>query len=540
MKLMSFGAQNLLDKEEVWTPLSSGGGGLTFLTKTGIRVNPDNALGVAAFYAAVRVITDTLSMLPLFIYRRRRDGGKERDTSHYLHELLFVQPNPWQTSMEWISMMTGHALMRGNGYSRIVQGPRGFVDQLVPLNPTRTMPRLLDNGELVYEVMDQKGNKEVLPKSEVFHLRSFGDGIQGIPLLGLMRETLGLAMAAEIYGNRFFKHAGAPSGVFQHPSTLSDPAQERLVHNFNRTYGGADNAFKVMVLEEGMQWHQVGMNHEDAQLLETRKFTVTEIARWFRIPPHLIGDLERSTFSNIEHQALEFVQYSLLPWVRLWEKTILRDLIIDQRQNFAEFTVDALLRGDTKSRFESYQVAIQNGIMSANEVRSLENLNPRAGGDKFMTPLNMQLVEGRKADIEALAKRTSAAVVGAIRSELGDNGMATPDNSATEVSVSAMRDKEEERLAKLVEGQAERLVRKEIAWVKQWSVRLASEPEQWEQSVHKFYGEHAQLVAETLAVDEADAKKYCDQQVVRLLAEGVGIVEDWLKTRKEALMALAA
>jgi HK97 family phage portal protein len=480
---------------------------MSWVSKAGIRVNPDNAMTVSAVYAAVRVIAETLAMLPLKVYRRVEDG-KEIARGHYLEPLFSSAPNQFQTPMEWIEMMAGHAVLRGNGYSRIISGTRGFVNELWPLNPDRVTPVLDSRGVLTYEYRNDGGEIETLAKSDVFHLKGFGNGLEGLSVVGNARETIGLAMATESYGNRFYRHGVQPSGVLEHPGALSEEAQSRLRSSFETSYAGHDNAFKTLVLEEGMKWQKIGMSNDDAQFLETRRFTVTEIARWFRLPPHMIGDLERATFTNIEQQSLEFVAYSLLPWVRRFESAIKRDLIIRQNTFFVQFVLDAILRGDTKTRYESYQLALQNGIMTRNEVRRLENLNDVQGGDRFIMPLNMGTTGGAPPAPHGGA----------------DEEEASPESS---------------RQVRVVQSAAERMVRKELTQVRRIATRCAGSSDQWRYAVAGFYKRHASPLADALAISPDVAALYCDSQVRDLIESGVVIIEGWLDAKPAELVALA-
>jgi len=358
----------------------------------GIAVTADSSMEISTVWACTGVIATGLASMPIILYERLDGGGKDRAANHPLYDLLHVQPNSFQTILEWVEMMLGHAVLRGNGYSEIIPGRRGAVDQLIPIHPTRVTPKWGRNYSIIYEVLEQDGSKRILLQDEMFHLRGrSNDGLVGMSIVTQARNSLGLARATERYGSKLFANGARPSGVLKHPSNLSKQAQERLIAQIEDEHRGASNAGKTLFLEEGLSWEQVGMTSEDAQFLETRKFQRSEIASWFGVKPHKIGDLERATFSNIEHQSLEHVTDTLLPWARRLELLILTKLIRpeERKRYYAEVLFDALLRGDTKTRYEAYAKAVQGPIMTANEARGKENMNPIEGGDELLKPMNM-------------------------------------------------------------------------------------------------------------------------------------------------------
>jgi HK97 family phage portal protein len=359
-------------------------------TSAGMRITPDAAKQIASVMACVRCISEDVGSLPLFIYRRLQNGGKERASGHPLYDLLHDRPNRWQTAMEFREMLQAHVELRGNGYAQIVSGPRGPVDQLIPLHPDRVRVLPLKNaGEVRYEVKQLDGTKTILLQDEVFHLRGLSsDGITGEGVLTWAKETMGAGLAQQDYANRFWQNGGQPSGVLEHPGRLTDVAAKKLADSFQNRFTGA-NRHRVAVLEEGMKYNKLGITMLDAQFLEQRKFTRSEIAGLFRVPPHKIGDLEKATFSNIEQQSLDYVISCLQPRLIRWEQAISRDLILAPQVFFAEHLIDGLLRGDIKSRYDAYGSAITNGWITRNEVRLRENLNPIDGLDKPLQPLNM-------------------------------------------------------------------------------------------------------------------------------------------------------
>jgi HK97 family phage portal protein len=373
------------DSQRWWASTSS-------QSDAGIAVTAESSMEISTVWACTGVISTGLASMPIILYERLAEGGKDRALEHALYEVLHVQPNNFQTILEWVEMMLGHAVLRGNGYSEIIPGRRGAVDQLIPLHPTRVTPKWGRNYSIVYEVLDADGSKRILLQDEVFHLRGrSNDGLVGMSVVTQARNSLGLARATERFGSKLFANGARPAGILKHPSNLSEQAQKRLIAQIEDEHRGASNAGKTLFLEEGLSWEQVGMSSEDAQFLETRKFQRNEIASWFGVKPHKIGDLERATFSNIEHQSLEHVTDTLLPWARRIELLILTRLIQphDRKKYFAEFLFDALLRGDTKTRFDAYAKAVGGPIMTPNEARGRENMNPIEGGDELQKPMNM-------------------------------------------------------------------------------------------------------------------------------------------------------
>ena len=364
--------------------------GLTQRSITGYAVNPETAMRVAAVFACVRVVSETIAALPLFIYQKTGPDTRSKALNHPLYELLHDQPNPWQTSFEFREMLQSHLELRGNAYAEIIPGPRGAVDQLIPLHPDHVTPRW-SNGKILYRHMNfQTGVTRELTAAEVFHLRGLSsDGLHGTSPISAQVETVGLSLAAQDYGARFFANDATPSGVLEHPASLTKPAQERIRDSWQKRFS-REGQHTTAVLEEGMKYHELGLSNRDSQLLESRKFQAEEIARIFRVQPHKIGILDRATFSNIEHQSIEFVTDTMLPRCRRWEQAIRRDLILAKRYYFAEFNLDGLLRGDFASRMAGYAVGRNWGWWSRNDIRRMENQDPIEGGDDYLTPVNMQ------------------------------------------------------------------------------------------------------------------------------------------------------
>lgn len=354
----------------------------------GAAVNAESSMRVAAVYGCVRVISETVGSLPLHIYRRTA-GGKIRAVDHPLYRLLHDTPNPWQTAMEFREMMQAHLCLRGNAYAYINWTSPTNASELIPIHPDRVTVRQLDDMSLVYEVRNKTG-VQLFPAEDILHIRGLSsDGIVGRSVLEDARESIGVAIATQEYASKFYANDATPSLVVSIPGKLSPEARKRLVEAWQDTFGGSRNARRTAVLEEGAKVEPLAMTFDDAQFLETRKFQRSEIAGIFRVPPHLIGDLERATFGNIEHQSIEFVTHCIRPWLVRWEQALSRALFTAPGIYFPEHVVEGLLRGDIKSRYDAYAVGRVNGWLSANDIRSLENLNPIQGGDVYLQPMNM-------------------------------------------------------------------------------------------------------------------------------------------------------
>lgn len=367
---------------------------------SGKNVNERSAMQMTAVYACVRILSEAIAGLPLHMYRYRDDGGKEKAVDHALYRLLHDEPNPEMTSFVFRETLMTHLLLWGNAYAQVIRNGKGEVMALYPLMPNRMTVDRAPDGRIVYiysrdqsEANAGKESQVVLTSDDVLHIPGLGfDGLVGYSPIAMAKNAIGMAIACEEYGARFFANGASPSGVLEHPGTLKDP--KRVRDSWNAAYGGSSNAHKVAVLEEGMKYAPISISPNEAQFLETRKFQIDEIARIFRVPPHMVGDLEKSSFSNIEQQSLEFVKYTLDPWVVRWEQSLSRALLTpdEKKTFFFRFNVDGLLRGSYHERMQGYSVGIQNGFMSPNDVRELENLDlipEELGGNKYMVNGNM-------------------------------------------------------------------------------------------------------------------------------------------------------
>ena len=366
---------------------------------TGVNVTPTTAMSCVAYFAGVRLISETVGQLPLIEYRRLQPRGKERATNRVLYNLLHNAPNPEMDAISFKEALQGHAITWGNAFAEIQWHPDGYPEALWPLRPDKMkVGRDEKTKEIIYSYRLPDGTEVVLPAYRVLHIPGFGfDGLIGYDTIYLAREAIGMALAMEEYGARFFGNGANPGGVLEHPNKLSAPAQENLRKSWNEMHQGLSNQHRIAILEEGLTYKATGIPPENAQFLESRKFQLNEIARLLHIPPHMLADLDRATFSNIEHQGIEFVKYTMNPWLIRWEQTCNRKLLLpfERQIFFFEFLVDALLRGDSASRAQFYKEMFYLGALSPNDIREKENLNPipDEGADKYYVQQNMTPME---------------------------------------------------------------------------------------------------------------------------------------------------
>ena len=362
------------------------------LSGSGKAVNAGTAIQLSTVYACVRVISETVASLPLGVYEAS-DEGSRKATEHPLYRLLHDEPNSEMTSFVLREVMLAHLLLWGNSYCQIIRTGRNSITGLYPLLPDRMTVDRDKDGRLTYTYTTGSGQPVTLAPEEVLHIPGLGfDGIMGYSPIALEKNAIGLGIASEEYGSKFFSNGARPSGILTHPNTVKNP--KALRESWNAAYGGSYNSNRVAILEEGMRFEPIAIPNNEAQFLETRKFQVDEICRIFRVPPHLVGDLEHATFSNIEHQSIDFAVHTIRPWLVRIEQSMNRALFSEQEKGrfYAQFNMDGLMRGDYKSRMEGYAIARQNGWMSANDIRALENQNPipaSEGGDAYLVNGNM-------------------------------------------------------------------------------------------------------------------------------------------------------
>lgn len=480
------------------------------LSAAGKRVTPETAMRLSTVYKCVRVIAETVGMLPMLVYQRLADGGKERASEHPLAALLHDAPNPWQTAMQWREMMQGHATLRGAGYSRIVYSGAGRVDMLVPMHPDRvTVEVVRPDRPPRFRYQRPEGGEEVLVWGEVLYLAGMSsDGFRALSPIEMTRETLGAAMSTREYGARFFANDARAPGWIEVPGKFAD---ETAARKFRESYQMAQtgpNKGKTPVFDRGMKYHELTVKNNEAEFVATHKLQDTDIAGIFRVPPHKIGILDQAKWANIEQQALEFVTDCIMPWAVRWEQCLLRDLEFGEGY-FPELLLDMLLRGDTKSRYEAYGKGIQDGWLLRNEARAKENLNPLPGLDTPLEPMNMAPAGSRRAQQERGQPPDAQQRLGAERAFL------------------------------IQQAAAARVVRKEVA-----ALQKATVAADVDAALAEMFAEHQRFVAEVMGASTAEAEAYCAAGYARALnlhlAKQLATfsVEQWTDERTAALMRL--
>lgn len=473
-------------------------------TLSGIRVGVESALSASPVWAAVRLLADSVASLPLVIFKRRADGGKDRAPDHPIYDLLHDAPNPLMTAANFRRVMMVWALLWGNAYAEIRPGRRGTVDTLWPLHPDGVRIESIPGGKVRYQVRQTDGTDKAYDDEAIFHIPGLSlNGISGMNLMQVARESIGLNIAAKQFSSGFFSRGGRPSGVLTHPGKLTKDGRQNMREEWETIHAGSANAHRVAILQEGVTWAATGMTSEDAQLLGLLEWSAADIARYFNVPLHLLQETAKVTSwgSGIEELNSAFVTYSLLPWLVNWQQTITKDLIVFNQFFFAEFIVDALLRGKTLERYQAYQIASNDAAwLTANEIRASENRNPVPGGDELQ---------------KAPDPRPPAA---------------PPSNQP----------KQPDALAEaLARDTAARIVRRETAALGRVAQRGPLSPDAWAEAVGDFYAEHAPFVAEALHLDRVAVGGYIRKQVDTLIAAGPEAATNWEAERVEYLTTLA-
>lgn len=485
----------------------------------GVNVSAETAQANSVVFACVRIISEALASLPLLVYHRLADEGRERATDHSLYRVLHERPNSYQTPFEFKDYVQRAALLSGNGIAVIVPGPNGAIEELLPWHPDKVTIERIRLGvaqsgvEIVvprYRLTLSDGSTITLNREDVFHHRGFShDGITGITVIKYARETIGLALATESYGARFFSQNAQPSGVLEHPGRLSKEAIERLSADWSAKHAGLENAHRIAILEEGMSWKPAGMTNEDAQFLASREFQTEEIARWFGVPLHMLGAAKGATSwgSGLEQLSAGYVRWTLMAWATRWEEAITRDLLIDSENYFVEYLMDALLRGDLASRNAGYAVGRQWGWLNVNEIRKKENMNPIDGGDTYLTPLNM-----------------------------GDptKPPAIPPPAQSPSSALAMT-----RYSHLLHDAAARVMRREVGALVKATRLCAADMAAWQRAIDDFYADHADYVSEALGLSPEVAADWVGQQKTLLAIQGAAALATWETDRLQALIEIA-
>lgn len=387
------------DRHVAWDDMSPS----SVRNPSGLRIDSETALQSTVVLACARVLAESIASLPLHLYQNLAEGGKAPAREHPLYRRLHIAPNSWQTSFEWREQQVLWLCLWGNSYNLLVPGSAGFATELHPLHPSRMTPERIENGRIRYKYRDERGREETYTQDQIMHIRWLSDdGINGMIPVELARDAIGLARACEIHGARYFGNGARPGFVLTTDNDMKPEAAATLRDNWERMHRGADRASRTAVLFGGLKPMELaGSNNQESQFLETRRFQIEEVCRLYRVPPHLVGDLSRSSFSNIEQQSIDFVQHSLLPWLRRFENAFARDLIVEDEKFFAEFDTRGLLRGDAAARASYYSSLYNLGVASINEIRSWESLNPVEGGDLRFVQLNMQTLTQANASAAA-------------------------------------------------------------------------------------------------------------------------------------------
>lgn len=376
--------------------------GAEFTTGSGQPVTPLRAMQLSAVFSCVRVLSESMGMLPCRLYKKGKKGFNDLAVDHKLYDLLSIAPNDYMTSQEFWELLMVCLCLRGNFYAYKVY-TFGEVAELLPLDPSSVTPKLNDDWTVEYHVNFQNGGLKVLTQDEIWHVRLFTlDGLNGLNPIAFARKSIGLGLDTEEHGAKLFKNGAVTSGVLETEESLSDIAFNRLKTEFSENHAGLTNTYKPMILEQGLKWKPTALNLEDSQFLETRQYQKDEICGLFRVPPHLIASMDKMTLNNIEQMGMSFVNYSLVPYMTRIEARVGVGLLNaeDRKKYYAKFNAGALLRGDLKTRYEAYATGINWGFLSPNDCRALEDLNPREGGDIYLTPMNMTTKPEDKNDAE--------------------------------------------------------------------------------------------------------------------------------------------
>ncbi len=447
------------------------GGQPTYVNK---MINEKTAMEYTALYACVRILSETLAYLPLILYERLEPRGKRRASEHPLHNVLHNEANPYMSSFVWRELMQQHLATWGNAYAQIDRvGPR--IESLWPLRPDRIEIEFTKREPYYIYTMDD-GQKFKIKNHEMLHIKGPGyDGYKGYSPVGMHRQAIGMGLSVEEYGARFFASGGKPGGVIKHPGRLKEEGRDNLRESWQKMHAGLKNQHKVAILEEGMEYQQIGIPPEDAQFLKTREFQLQEMARIYRIPLHMLADLGRVTYNNIEHMGIDFVVHTMGPWLKRWEQELTTKLLTttERKKYFPEFLVEGLLRGDTQTRFAAYSTARQWGWMSADDVRELENMNPLPDdqGETYLVPMNMISADEVKDR------------------EPAENVPQQPEKKSTEVRARTNRDKLAKRYEPLFKDAAGRIINREAADIRRAAKRLIDgmDTKEFIEWVEEFY-----------------------------------------------------
>lgn len=474
------------------------------LSRAGVRVSPDSAMRVSAVYRCVSILANILAMFPKGMYERL-DRGRKAAPEHPLDPLISFKPNRRQSAFEFWRQVCYHLVLRQNAYVQIVPGQpgRAWVGQLVPLHPDRIKgPEELADGRLRYEYTRPDNQKVILIGGiDIWHLQGLSsDGLKGLSMVEIAGDSIGVSMAAERHAARFFERGVKPAGILQHERTLKQETADAMSESFRRKWGGEQGVGGVPVLWEGMKFQPVSMTLKDAEFLDSRKFSVAEIARWFGVPPHMVGDVERSTSwgTGIEQQGLHFLIYSLLPWIELIEQSIRFTLVVQPERYYPKFNVNAILRMDAKAQADVFGVLIDKGVLNPNECRELLERNPRPGGDVYADP----------------AKPKPKAAPPALEPRPGDED---DEEDEEPPALGVARALANARAAELLQEEAEAL--------RNLGKEHAKSAAAWRAAVAGFYGRHAARVASAMVCSRQAARAWCEGRRDSLLSSGLAALQ---------------
>lgn len=488
----------------------------------GSMVTGDSALRLAAVYRAVRLLQDSVSNLPFKLYKRNANGrGRTLVTDHWLHTLFAVKPNNTMDPAVFRKLGQTHLELRGNAYSRIIGDNRGRIIALLPLHPDRVTLELMGDSNWRYRHVTREGKTQYFSREEVFHRKDFTlDGIVGLNPIACAREALSTGLAAQDYGMRFFQNDATPGGWIEYPGEFKDDQSRRSFREKMNDMWSGRNKGKIGVLDRGIKYHEVKVSNADAQFIESKKFTVAEIARLFGVPPHKIGDMSASTNNNIEQQSLDYINDSLLGRVNGWKYAIVSDLLGEQAEGLeVEFDLMKLMSGDSAARSRYYHEGILDGWLVRNEAREAEGYNPIDGLDEPLRPLNM-------IEEDAAEKAENAA-------ESGNRQPANQPASGAEDD-GEERERDARRIARfdaMLEAAVNRITRKELEMVRK--------AHKAEASIADTYAAHVSFVSQALGVPVADVAAYCAEQVAMVEGNRKMNTEDFELITRQRLVRLA-
>jgi HK97 family phage portal protein len=515
-----------------------------FDSAAGMAVSPETAMRLSTVFSCIRVRSESLAACPCIIFKRLPNGGKERAPKHPLYKIFNGQPNIWQTSLEFFEMMQAHLDLRGNAFAEILPGPNGPVDQLLPLHPDLVQVYRLPSGRLKYEVRNRwSGEIRWLLQEEMLHIRGLSsDGLVGLSPIAVQRETVGTGLGMQDYAARFVANDSKPPFVLEHPGKFKDDAARKEFRESVQKSQTQGNRGKVMILESGMKATALGVSNKDAQFLEAKNATAVEICGIYRVPPHKVGMLDRATHSNIEHQGIEFVSDCIKPMAVRWQSRLNCDLVdpineaLGNDEYFVEFLTDGLLRGDMKSRFDAYSVAVNAGFYCPNDAAMSEGMNPipeEKGGNDYRFPINYKI-----------AGAPEPALLPAPGAEQPQPSGVEKDDQVPNPPLDEGGDQNSAKTKLLdlfAREAAGRVVRKETAALRK---ALTRAPEKFMEEAAAFYSSHVTLIAQTMLISESEAKKYAAENL-RMLTEASDAADkfcvlDWIEdTAAQELAALA-